>query len=266
MKTGSYFPHDSNAKDDPKCMLLIDQLGLEGYGIFWMLIETLRDQPDFSYPLSHTSILAKRYNTSKEKIEIVIQGFNLFQISNDIFFYSESLINRMGEIANKKLKQSEGGKKAMLNRWKKNQLQLPEKDIDNKLLITDLEEKNKLLITRKGKERKVKKKNIYTEPELFYNDEIENNEKSEYLKEYIIFKDFLFGKNKLGLKMEGVLSIKNQVTYKQFEILFKKSKEIKYKFSDFLPTMDNDPSYYKNKTHLSKCIHTWLNNHSKFSK
>ena len=47
----SYFPHDSNAKDDPKCVLLIEQLGMEGYGIYWMLVETLRDQPNYRYPI-----------------------------------------------------------------------------------------------------------------------------------------------------------------------------------------------------------------------
>ena len=45
-KDAYYFTHDSNAKYDPKCALLIDQLGMEGYGIYWMLIEVLRDQPD----------------------------------------------------------------------------------------------------------------------------------------------------------------------------------------------------------------------------
>ena len=33
-KDAYYFSHDANAQDDPKCMLLIDQMGLEGYGIF----------------------------------------------------------------------------------------------------------------------------------------------------------------------------------------------------------------------------------------
>jgi hypothetical protein len=32
-------------------VILIEQLGLEGYGIFWMIIETLRDQPGYQYPL-----------------------------------------------------------------------------------------------------------------------------------------------------------------------------------------------------------------------
>ena len=40
-KDAYYFTHDSNAKDDPKCALLIDQLGMEGYGIYWMLIEVV---------------------------------------------------------------------------------------------------------------------------------------------------------------------------------------------------------------------------------
>ena len=43
-KDAYYFPHDSNATEDPKMMLLIDELGMEGYGIFWMLLEALRNQ------------------------------------------------------------------------------------------------------------------------------------------------------------------------------------------------------------------------------
>ncbi len=192
MKTGSYFPHDSNAKDDPKCMLLIDQLGLEGYGIFWMLIETLRDQPEFSYPLNHTSILAKRYNTSKEKIDIVIYNFNLFQINNDIFFYSESLINRMAEIATKKLKQSDGGKKGMLNRWKNNQLQLSDNHAVNNLVITNLENENNLLITSKVKESKVKESKVK-----------ESKVKEIYIPDFSEFKKFAL-ENKQNIDLNSL--------------------------------------------------------------
>jgi hypothetical protein len=78
MKKDAYwFSHDSNAKDDPKSMKLIDQLGLEGYGIYWVLIETLRDQPEYRYPLDMIPILARRYNTSGEKMKavVVLMGF-----------------------------------------------------------------------------------------------------------------------------------------------------------------------------------------------
>jgi len=100
-KDAYYFPHDSNAKDDPKCVLLIEELQLEGYGIYWILIETLREQPDFKYPMKLIPALARRYFTSKEKMTAVIKGYGLFKIEGDEFFYSESLMRRM-EIVNEK--------------------------------------------------------------------------------------------------------------------------------------------------------------------
>jgi len=42
-KDAYYFSHDSNSQDDPKCMILIDQLGMEGYGIFWACVEKMHE-------------------------------------------------------------------------------------------------------------------------------------------------------------------------------------------------------------------------------
>lgn len=95
-----YFSHDSNAKDDPKCMLLIDQLGLEGYGIFWILIEVLRDQPEYKYPISLIPILARRYNTTAEKMSTVIKNYGLFNFDEQNNFFSLSLNKRMNKIQN----------------------------------------------------------------------------------------------------------------------------------------------------------------------
>lgn len=99
-KDAYYFSHDSNAKDDPKTMILIDQLGLEGYGIFWVLIETLRDQPELKYPLNLLPILARRYNTSGEKMMAVVSKYGLFEIDEEKNFFSLSLINRMIPLEN----------------------------------------------------------------------------------------------------------------------------------------------------------------------
>lgn len=115
MKDAYYFPHDSNAKDDPKCVLLIDQLGLEGYGIFWMLIETLRDQPDYKYPLNLLPALARRYNTTAEKVGTVVRSYDLFVIEDDTIFFSESLIGRMIPFENKRAK----ARKSAQMRWEK---------------------------------------------------------------------------------------------------------------------------------------------------
>ena len=99
----SYFPHDSNAKDDPKCVLLIEQLGMEGYGIYWMLVETLRDQPNYRYPIILIPALARKYNTTAEKVKAVVCNYGLFFIENEEFFFSTSLIERMKPLEAKRM-------------------------------------------------------------------------------------------------------------------------------------------------------------------
>ena len=90
-----WFSHDSNARDDQRCVMLIDQLGLEGYGIYWILIETLRDQPGYRYPLVLLPSLARRYNTTPEKMRVVVGNYGLFTIAADEFFLSPGLCRRM---------------------------------------------------------------------------------------------------------------------------------------------------------------------------
>ncbi|RXI40246.1 hypothetical protein CP963_09190 [Arcobacter cloacae] len=104
-KDAYYFSHDSDAKDDPKCMLLIEELGLEGYGIFWVLVETLRQQKNFIYPLKLLSSLARKYNTTVVKMEVVVRNYDLFVVENDTFFFSCSLNKRM-ELMNNKREQA----------------------------------------------------------------------------------------------------------------------------------------------------------------
>ena len=83
-----YFPHDCNATEDPKCVLLISQLGMEGYGIFWALVEKLRAQKDLRLPLSLLPALAGKWGTSAAKVETVVTAFGLFGIDDDQFFFS----------------------------------------------------------------------------------------------------------------------------------------------------------------------------------
>ena len=46
-KDAYYFPHDCNARNDPKILALRSVFGAEGYGVYWMLIEIRREQPDY---------------------------------------------------------------------------------------------------------------------------------------------------------------------------------------------------------------------------
>ena len=58
-KDAFYFPHFSNARNDRKLRRLRKELGIEGYGIYFMVLEVLRDQEGFKYPLEDLDLLSE---------------------------------------------------------------------------------------------------------------------------------------------------------------------------------------------------------------
>lgn len=112
-----WFKHDYDAADDDKTMLLIEQLGLEGYGIYWVLIEKLRGREGYKMPFSVIPSLARRYMTTPEKMKTVITQYGLFQYDEEGFFYSVSLIERMQALNDLKNKRSIAGRLGNEKRW-----------------------------------------------------------------------------------------------------------------------------------------------------
>jgi hypothetical protein len=100
-------------------MLIIEQLGLEGYGIFWVLVETLRDQKDYRYPIRLISALARKYNTTEAKMQTVVKDYGLFELDKDSFFFSQSLNRRMKAFDEVVEKRRLAGKKSGESRKKK---------------------------------------------------------------------------------------------------------------------------------------------------
>ena len=157
MKDAYFFSHDSNAKDDPKCVMLIEQLGLEGYGIYWVLIETLRDQPLYRYPVALIPALARRYNTTAEKMRTVVNSYGLFVVDENEFF-SLSLMERMENLDCKRELARLAGKKSAVKRAL---LNTGSTDVQQTLdgCSTDVQ----LVKYSKVNESKVKHKNHYSE-------------------------------------------------------------------------------------------------------
>ena len=112
-KEAYYFSHDSNAKDDPKILQLRMEMGWEGYGLFWALIELLRNESDHRMRTHYKSI-AFALQTHEDSIKKVINDFNLFEV-NDNYFWSESLLKRM-EL---KEERSEKARESAKKRWNK---------------------------------------------------------------------------------------------------------------------------------------------------
>lgn len=122
-KESYYFSHDSNARNDVKVIKLRRQLGLEGYGLYWCLIEMLRDTPDYKLPIDAVDDIAFSLNISKEKVETVINNYDLFTIDS-MQFFSERLIRNMEKYSESKKRLSEAGKAGMAKRYKEKPFKL----------------------------------------------------------------------------------------------------------------------------------------------
>jgi len=89
-KDAYYFPHFCNARNDRKLRRVRKELGVEGYGIYFMILEVLREQKDFRYPMDDIDLMADEFRTSDQKVRVVICNYDLFKV-DDNSFYSESL-------------------------------------------------------------------------------------------------------------------------------------------------------------------------------
>lgn len=112
-KDAYYFPHFSNARHDSKIKRLRKELGIEGYGIYFMILEVLRDQEDLSYPIADIDLLAEEFSTIDPKVEAVVKKYGLFKVGEDNYFYSPKLIEYLQPYFAK----SKRGRAAALKRW-----------------------------------------------------------------------------------------------------------------------------------------------------
>jgi len=116
-KDAYYFSHDATARNDFKILKVRRVLGLEGYAIYFCLIEMLREQADYRLPITSIEDIAHHLNTSEEKIRGVIHNFDLFKIEEN-YFFSDRLLKSMDTYNELKNKLSEAGRKGGLSRAK----------------------------------------------------------------------------------------------------------------------------------------------------
>lgn len=126
-----YFTHDSNARNSSKLISVRMKYGAEGYGIYFMIIERLREEEDYS-SLADYERLAFDLRVESTKIKSIVEDFDLFEFTEDgKRFYSKSLTRRM-EFKDKKLNQlSEKGRRAAAKRWNNEKDNKNKKDEDN---------------------------------------------------------------------------------------------------------------------------------------
>jgi hypothetical protein len=114
-KDAYYFSHDSSASRDIKMLKIKYIYGWEGVGLFWGIIETLRETTDFKFESNKDSInlLASILQVDAIKLQTFINDaikVGLF-IESKGYFYSNSLNDRMEEMNKKRLNGIANGKK-----------------------------------------------------------------------------------------------------------------------------------------------------------
>lgn len=112
-KDAFYFPHFCNARHDRKLKRVQKELGIEGYGIYFMLLEILREQTDLRYPLNEVDLLADEFGTSEQKVRVVICNYDLFQVDENQNFFSFKMIIYLQPYFEK----SERAREAANKRW-----------------------------------------------------------------------------------------------------------------------------------------------------
>jgi len=115
-KDAYYFPHFCNARHDRKIKRLRKELGLEGYGIYFMLLETLREQQDLMYPIDDIDLLAEEFGTSEQKIRVVICNYELFQLDPEQKFFSPKMLIYLEPYFKMKEQRREAGLKSAAKR------------------------------------------------------------------------------------------------------------------------------------------------------
>lgn len=119
MASNRYFSHDSNSRNSDKLLQVRMKYGAEGYGIFFMILERLREEKEYM-SVKDYNMVAFDLRVDTSKIKAVVEDFGLFVFTDDgEYFYSESFNERMAMMDEKKAEKSERGKKAAAARWEK---------------------------------------------------------------------------------------------------------------------------------------------------
>lgn len=126
-----YFSHDSNALTDTKILNMRADYGLEGYGLYWAIIEMMRNEEDYKLNLNKNTYRAIKTLTNttidiEKFINDCIEDYRLFEKQEEKF-YSNSLLRRMEQ----KDKKSAIAREKAEKRWNSNAKDMQQQCSDN---------------------------------------------------------------------------------------------------------------------------------------
>jgi hypothetical protein len=161
MKDAYYFSHDFNARNDQKIVGMRTEYGMEGYGMYFMLLEIMGESSNyridlnakFSYNALAAQLMVDVLNL-KTFIDDCVSEFELFYVE-DGFLCSTSFLNRM-KLKNEK---SEKARESALKRWGKTESATDETECEHSNEKTQPQcERNALKESKVNKTNQIKEK------------------------------------------------------------------------------------------------------------
>ena len=228
-KDAYYFPHFSNARHDRKVKRIIKELGVEGYGIYFMLLEVLREQTTLQYPMDDIDLLADEFRTSEQKVRTVICNYKLFDVTPDEMFFSPKLIEYLEPYFKMKAQRQLAGQKSAEARQRKALQETRDQQPSN--------DRSTTVQQSKVKESKVKKRIDSTWRNNF---EIYKQELRDNLKDILADSKWMQQQEKYNPGVDIKMSIEKSVlNYWGKEAGWKKKKSARIDKPDWKATFAN---------------------------
>ena len=122
MKRDQYIPHEVSMRNTSEVMNLIEKEGMEGYGIYWALMEYLRTQDDYIGDIEVLKSLARQLRVRLPKLKRIMENYGLFSCTETTFL-SPKLVEVMKPFEDRR---------ARIEAYKRN------KEKENSLEISDV--------------------------------------------------------------------------------------------------------------------------------
>lgn len=93
-KDSYWFKHDHNARGDEKILELRAEFGAEGYGVFWMIVETMAENSNGGVNSNLIGGLSLGYGVAKDKLQLIFDSctrIGLFFKKDDYYFSNRVL-------------------------------------------------------------------------------------------------------------------------------------------------------------------------------
>lgn len=101
-KESYWFKHDHNARGDEKILELRSEFGAEGYGVFWMIVETMAENSNGGVKASLIGGLSLGYGVPKDRLQSIFDlcsSIGLF-FEKDGYYFSNRVLEHKESMSN----------------------------------------------------------------------------------------------------------------------------------------------------------------------